>query len=58
MDETAENFKKFLIDVKSTEKDPMKIKTLIDKVSEGNESVKNILEVLNSMIDIEQKIST
>ena len=55
MTDVLTNYKKFLIDIKSIEKDSLKIKETINKVSQ-NESIKDILEVLNNIIDIEEKI--
>ena len=55
MTDVVTNYKKFLVDIKSIEKDSLKIKETINKVSE-NESIRDILEVLNNIIDIEQKI--
>ena len=55
MTDVVTNYKKFLVDIKSIEKDSLKIKETINKVSE-NDSIRDILEVLNNIIDIEQKI--
>tara|TARA_Y100000992_G_scaffold163669_1_gene109813 strand:+ start:548 stop:736 length:189 start_codon:yes stop_codon:yes gene_type:complete len=55
MTDFINDYKKFLIDIKSIEKDSLKIKSTINQVSE-NESIRDILEVLNNIIDIEEKI--
>ena len=55
MTDFINDYKQFLIDIKSIEKDSLKIKSTINKVSE-NESIRDILEVLNNIIDIEEKI--
>ena len=55
MADVLTNYKKFLVDIKSIEKDSLKIKETINKVS-PDESIKDILEVLNNIINIEEKI--
>lgn len=55
MTDFINDYKKFLIDIKSIEKDSLKIKSTINQVSE-NESIRDILEVLSNIIDIEEKI--
>tara|TARA_B100000524_G_scaffold334586_1_gene223237 strand:+ start:316 stop:498 length:183 start_codon:yes stop_codon:yes gene_type:complete len=55
MTDVLTNYKKFLVDIKSIEKDSLKIKETINKVS-PDESIKDILETLNNIIDIEERI--
>ena len=55
MSDVLTNYKKFLVDIKSIEKDSLKIKETINKVS-LDESIKDILETLDTIIDIEEKI--
>ena len=55
MTDFINDYKKFLVDIKSIEKDSLKIKSTINQVSK-NESIRDILEVLNNIIDIEEKI--
>ena len=55
MADVLTNYKKFLVDIKSIEKDSLKIKETINKVS-PDESINDILEVLNDIINIQEKI--
>lgn len=55
MTDFINDYKKFLIDIKSIEKDSLKIRSTINQVSQ-NESIRDILEVLDDIIDIEEKI--
>ena len=55
MTDVLTNYKKFLVYIKSIEKDSLKIKETINKVS-PDESIRDILEVLDDIIDIEEKI--
>lgn len=55
MTDFINDYKKFLVDIKSIEKDSLKIKSTINQVSK-NESIRDILGVLNNIIDIEEKI--
>ena len=52
---TANNYKKFLKDIRSIEKDANKIKNTIDEVS-PNENINNILTTLNDILKLEEKI--
>lgn len=51
----ANNYKKFLKDIRSIEKDANKIKNTIDEVS-PNENINNILTTLNDILKLEEKI--
>ena len=58
MDETSmitNNYKKFLKDVRSIEKDAYKIKNTINEVS-PNENINHILTTLNDILILEEKI--
>ena len=55
MTDFINDYKKFLVDIKSIEKDSLKIRSTINQVSQ-NESIRDILEVLDDIIDIEEKI--
>ena len=51
----ANNYKKFLKDIRSIEKEANKIKNTIDEVS-PNENINNILTTLNDILKLEEKI--
>lgn len=51
----ANNYKKFLKDIRSIEKDAHKIKNTIDEVS-PNENINNILTILNDILKLEEKM--